>query len=132
MLRNDSATPVLQVSTSSPSTPAAPAVRTGRGRHPHGRPAWERADLAARDYLQRRPIERPTLPALAVTYRVSVARVRRRIKGADKPQPAPPPTLAEQIRNASPEELIRTAKEVGIDLIWDRLSPPSPEMPRGE
>ena len=52
-----------------------------RGYLGHKRSTWERADLAARAYMQRRPIESPTLQQLAFAYRVSVASIQRRLSG---------------------------------------------------
>jgi hypothetical protein len=102
--------------------PAAPPARTARGHLGHGRPDWERADLAAQCYEQRRSIEKPTLASLAAAYRVSVAAVQRRRK--PKPKPPAPPSLAEQLRTASPAERVEAARALGVDEVWDTMVMP--------
>jgi hypothetical protein len=63
---------------------AVSQCRTARGYLGHRRPTRERADLAAQTYVQRRPIERPTLHQIAFAYRVSVGAIQQRLNGNGK------------------------------------------------
>jgi hypothetical protein len=54
---------------------------SARGYLGHGRPASVRAALAAKAYVQRLPIEAPTLHQLAFAWRVSVGSIQRQLNG---------------------------------------------------
>jgi hypothetical protein len=77
----------MRAPTTSKDPSTATSTRTARGYLGHKRPTWERADLAAQSYVQRRPIEAPTLQQWAFAYRVSVANVQRRLNGNGRPMP---------------------------------------------
>jgi hypothetical protein len=94
---------------------SATPTRTARGHLGHGRPTWERADLAARDYAQKRPIEAPTLQQLAFAYRVSVPSIQRRLNGKFV-------TVDEAVaswRKWSPEQRAEFGRGAGIAELWD-------------
>jgi hypothetical protein len=93
----------------------APARNRARGYLGHKRPTWERADLAARDYVQGRPIEAPTLQQLAFAYRVSVASIQGRLNGNGHKKPKQP-TLAGLV-DAPTEQRVAAMRSVGIDKI---------------
>jgi hypothetical protein len=112
--------------TGTPPTSPAPAVRGYLG---HKRPTWERADLAAKDYVQGRPIQAPTLGQLAFAYRVTVASITRRLKGNGNGQ-HPIPTLAEHLTNATPAERQVAARALGAEVIWDTMIQPIIEEDR--
>ena len=100
---------------SSTTTP----VRTTRGYLGHKRPAWERADLAASHYVQKRPIEAPTLQQLAFAYRVSVTTIQRALNGKKSK-----PTLADMLVGASPSERVEAAARLGPAVVWDTMISP--------
>jgi hypothetical protein len=90
-------------------------TRTVRGYLGHHRPDWERADLAAQAYVQKRPIEAPTLQQLAFAYRVSVTSVLRRLSGKFV-------TVDEAVaswRKWSREQRAEFGRGAGISEIWD-------------
>jgi hypothetical protein len=96
------------------SPEVATSIRT-RGYLGHKRPTWERADLAAQGYVQKRPIEAPTLQQWAFAYRVSVASVRRRLNGKRV-------TVDEAVaswRSWTPEQRAAFGRGAGISEIWD-------------
>jgi hypothetical protein len=110
----------------SPTSTAIPQV-TGpvRGYLGHKRPTWERSDLAAKAYVQKRPIEAPTLQQLAFAYRVSVASIRRRLNG--KPgngRNGHAETLAEHIARSSAAERLAAARIIGPAALWDTMISP--------
>jgi hypothetical protein len=110
-----------------PTSPAIPQV-TGpvrRGYLGHKRPAWERSDLAAMAYVQKRPIEAPTQQLWAFAYRVSVASIRRRLNG--KPgngRNGHAESLAQHIARSSPAERLEAARVLGIENVWDQMIAP--------
>jgi hypothetical protein len=67
------------------NTEPKPHIRTVREHlrgHPGcNRPAWERADLAARTYVQQPLSEARTLQQLAIDYDVSVASIQSVLNG---------------------------------------------------
>jgi hypothetical protein len=92
-----------------------PSAHTVRGYLGHKRPTWERSDLAARAYVQRRPIEAPTMQQLAFAYRVSVASIRRRLNGKRV-------TVDDAIaswRSWTPEQRVAFGRGAGVSEIWD-------------
>jgi hypothetical protein len=94
---------------------AVSQCRTARGYLGHKRPTWERADLAAQTYLQKRPIERPTLHQLAVAYRVSVASIQQRLNGKYV-------TVDEAVaswRVWTPQQRAAFGRSAGVSEIWD-------------
>jgi hypothetical protein len=106
---------------------SATPTRSARGYLGHKRPTSERADLAARDYVQKRSIEAPTLQQLAFGYRVSVASVRRRLNGNGRPsngRNGHRETLAEHIARSTAEERLAAARIVGPAEIWDTMISP--------
>ena len=106
-------------------TSATPA-RSVRGYLGHKRPTWERADLAAKDYVQRRPIEAPTLQQLAFAYRVSVASIQCRLngKGRNGNGNGHPETLTDHLLRASAEERREAAPRYPARRHAWRLHPP--------
>jgi hypothetical protein len=99
----------------STTRPSNGQPRVARGYLGHKRPAWERADLAAKAYAQKRPIEAPTLQQLAVAYRVSVTSVQRRLNGKHV-------TVAEAVaswRSWTAEQRVQFGRGAGISEIWD-------------
>jgi hypothetical protein len=108
-------------------TDTAPTRARG-GYYGRGLPVGKRADLAAQDYVQKRPIERPSLATYAANYRVNVAAVQRRLNGNGhhrnghgNGEVTPAPSLAEHLRTASPAERIEAAKALGVDRVWDEM-----------
>ena len=67
-------------------------------------------------------LTKPTLKQAAALARVSVAEIYR-ARHARKPKPTPP-SLADQLRTASPAELCEAAKAIGIDVVWDTMIAP--------
>ena len=95
--------------------PRQPNKSRSRGYLGHKRPTCERADLAARAYVQRRPIEAPTLQQLAFAYRVSVASIQRVLNGKRV-------TVDEAVlawRSWTPEQRAEFGRGAGISEIWD-------------
>ena len=93
---------------------AVSQCRTARGYLAHRRPDWERADLAAKAYVQRRPIEAPTLHQLAFAYRVSVGSIQRRLQERV--------TVDEAVaswRAWTPEQRAAFGRGAGVSEIWD-------------
>jgi hypothetical protein len=86
-----------------------------RGYLGHKRPICERADLAARAYVQRRPIEAPTLQQLAFAYRVSVASIQRVLNG--KRVSVDEAVLA--WRRWTPEQRADFGRGAGVAEVWD-------------
>ena len=98
-----------------------------RGYLGHKRPDWERADLAAKAYLQKRPIEAPTLHQIAFAYRVSVGSIQRRLNTkritvdiverlAQAPWQFPPGVPA--LSDCAVENIVA---KVGVERIWQAL-----------
>ena len=99
-------------------------ARTHGGYYGRGLPARKRADLAAQAYVQRQPIERPSLATYAAAYRVPLAAVQRRLNGnghGHNGKVTPAPSLTEHLRAASPAERIEAAKALGVDVVWDTM-----------
>jgi hypothetical protein len=109
----------MRAPTTSKDPPTATPTRTVRGYLGHKRPTWERADLAARAYVQRRPITAPTLQQLALAYRVSIASIKRQLNGKK-----PKPTLADMLASASPSERAEAAARLGPGVVWDTMISP--------
>ena len=101
--------------TSKDSQTATP-TRTARGYLGHKRPTRERADLAARTYVQKRPIEAPTLQQLAFAYRVSVASIQRVLNGNG--------TLTDRLVHSTADERIAAARALGVEAVWDSMIAP--------
>ena len=93
---------------------AVSQCRTARGYLGHKRPDWERADLAAKAYVQGRPIQAPTLHQWAFAYRVSVGAIQRRLNGSG----GSTPTFADRAAASSQAERIDAARKLGIEVIW--------------
>ena len=89
--------------------------RIARGYLGHHRPRWERADLAARDYAQGRPIEQPTLAQLALAYRVSVADIRLRLNGKH----VSVDQAVEGWRAWTSEQRAQFGRGAGVGNLWD-------------
>ena len=99
-----------------------------RGYLGHKRPTCERADLAARAYVQRRPIEAPTLQQLAFAYRVSVASIQRVLNGKRV-------TVDEAVlawRAWSREQRAAFGRGAGVAEVWDDAIAPVVSEERGE
>jgi hypothetical protein len=99
-----------------------------RGYLGHKRSTWERADLAAKAYVQRRPIEAPTLQQLAFSYRVSVASIQRRLNGKRV-------TVDEAVlawRAWTPAQRAAFGRHAGIAELWDHAIIPVMAEERGE
>jgi hypothetical protein len=99
-----------------------------RGYLGHKRPTCERADLAARAYVQRRPIEAPTLQQLAFAYRVSVASIQRVLNGKRV-------TVDEAVvawRSWTPQQRAEFGRGAGIAELWDNAIIPVMTEERGE
>src|SRR5262245_40160917 len=104
-------TPLSKVPTNNKQAPA----RLARGYLGHKRPDWERADFAAAHYVQRRPIEAPTLQQLAFAYRVSVASIQRALNGKRV-------TVDEAVANWrawTPEQRAAFGRGAGAAELWD-------------
>ena len=99
-----------------------------RGYLGHKRSTCERADLAAKAYLQRRPIESPTLQQLAFSYRVSVASIQRRLNG--KRVSVEDAVLA--WRSWTPQQRSAFGRGAGIAELWDNAIIPVMDEERGE
>jgi hypothetical protein len=105
-----------------PAAPAWPALKiTGQNIAKGRRTRAQRIALA--EHLKAGLVElsKPTMKQAAALAGIPVAEIYRARK-ARKPKPMP--TLAEQILAASPVTLIETARNVGVDLIWDRMVAP--------
>jgi hypothetical protein len=92
-----------------------------RGYLGHKRPTCERADLAARAYVQRQPIESPTLQQLAFAYRVSVASIQRALNVKRV-------TVDEAVtawRSWTPEQRSAFGRNVGVAEVWDHAIVPT-------
>lgn len=92
-----------------------------RGYLGHKRPTRERADLAARAYVQRRPIEAPTLQQLACAYHVSVASIQRVLNGKRI-------TVDEAVlawRAWTPAQRAAFGRGVGVAEVWDHAIVPT-------
>jgi hypothetical protein len=117
MLDRQSLAPPTDGVHSNGQAPAGKPVktRTARGYLGHKRPTWERADLAAQVYVQRRPIEAPTLQQLAFAYRVSVASIQCRLNGKSV-------TVDEAVaswRSWTPAQRADFGRGAGVANIWD-------------
>ena len=91
-------------------------------------PTWERADLAAKAYMQRRPIEAPTLQQLAFAYRVSIASIQRRLNGKCV-------TVEQAVaawRSWTPQQRAAFGRLAGIAELWDHAIIPVMAEERGE
>jgi hypothetical protein len=97
--------------------PSTRATRVRGGYLGRGLSVQERADLAARAYVQRRPIEWPSLATLATAYRAPLSAIRRQLNGNGKSKP----NLAEALRTATPAERIEAARALGVDAVWDTM-----------
>jgi hypothetical protein len=105
----------MAMQTNGHSPVSQPSTRTVRGYLGHRRPAWERSDLAARAYVQKLPLEAPTLQQLAFACRVSVASIRRRLNGKHV-------TVDEAVaswRSWTPEQRVAFGRGAGIAELWD-------------
>ena len=98
---------------------ASTSIRA-RGYLGHKPPTWERADLAARTYAQKRPIEAPTLQQLAFAYRVSVASIQRRLNGKHV-------TVDQAVaswRSWTPAQRAEFGRGAGVAEVWDHAIAP--------
>jgi hypothetical protein len=105
----------MRAPTTSKEHSTATSTRTVRGYLGHKRPTWERADLAAQAYVQKRPIEAPTLQQLAVAYRCSVASIQRKLNGKSV-------TVDEAVaswQKWSPAQRAEFGRGAGVANIWD-------------
>ena len=107
----------MPLSTARPSNGqvSVKAVKVVRGYLGHKRTTRERADLAARTYVQKRPIEAPTLQQLAFAYRVSVASIQRRLNGKHVTVDA----AVASWRVWTPEQRAEFGRGAGIGNLWD-------------
>jgi hypothetical protein len=107
----------MAISTNGSAASTSPRARGYLG---HKRPKWERADLAAQAYVQRRPIEDPTLRLCASAYRVSVASIQRRLNGKSV-------TVDEAVaswRKWTPAQRAEFGRGAGVADVWDHAIAP--------
>jgi hypothetical protein len=106
-------------STTAAAPPAAPFRVTGQNIAKSRRTTRQRVALAEALHTGRTELCRPTLKQCAAVVKLPLAEIYRD-RQARKPKPTPP-SLAEQLRNASPAERIEAARGLGVDKVWDEM-----------
>jgi hypothetical protein len=103
--------------------PARPSIRipplkiTGQNIAKGRRTRQQRIFLAEHLHSGIAELSKPTLKQAAILARVPVAAIYR----ARSVRKGRPPSLADQLRNASPAERAEAARALGVDRVWDEM-----------